>query len=114
MTIFHNPRCSKSRQTLELLHARGIEVEIVKYLEEPLGAGAVLDLLRKLGGEPSSLLRKKEDEYKTLSLSDDVTAEEVAEAIAKHPRLMERPVVAKGERAVIGRPPERVLEYFGL
>jgi len=110
--LFHNARCSKSRQALALLEARGIEPEVVEYLKKPPSAAAVEALLAKLGGPPSALLRRSEAEYAALGLSPASSAREVAEAIAAHPILLERPVLVVGDRAVIGRPPERVLELL--
>ena len=112
VVIYHNPRCSKSRQTLALLTEQGVEPEIIEYLQTPLSAEQVLGLLKKLGGSPVALLRKKEAPYKELGLGADSSAAQVADAIAAHPVLMERPLVVKGSRAAIGRPPENVLEIL--
>ncbi|NZA27002.1 arsenate reductase (glutaredoxin) [Luteimonas sp. SJ-92] len=111
--IYHNPRCSKSRAALELLRARGVAPRIVRYLEEPLDAGGLRVLLRQLGIPARGLLRTGEAEYAELGLADPALGEEaIVAAMAAHPRLIERPVFARGERAVIGRPPERVLELL--
>ena len=110
--IYHNPRCTKSRQTLELLRKRGIEPEVIEYLKTPPSAAEVKGLLEKLGVEPHALLRKGEAPYKELGLSAKSTKTEVAQAIAGHPILLERPVVVAGNKAVIGRPPERALEIL--
>jgi len=109
-TIYHNPRCSKSRQTLQLLQEHGIEPEIVLYLEHPLNKKQLRELLRKLGIEARALLRRGEDEYRQNGLDDAALGEDaLLDALAAHPKLMERPVVVRGERAVLGRPPENVL-----
>lgn len=111
--LYHNPRCSKSRGALELLQERGIEPEIVRYLDEPLDANALRALVRKLGIRPRELLRTGEDEYRDLGLADgSMDDDAIIEAMAAHPRLIERPILVRGERAVIGRPPERVLELL--
>lgn len=107
--LFHNPRCSKSREAKALLEERGFPVEIVDYLKTPPSAAEVKRLLAKLGGKPSCLLRTKEDEYAELGLSTESTADEVAAAIAAHPVLLERPLLVVGDRAVIGRPTEALL-----
>lgn len=111
----HNPRCSKSRAALELLHERGIEPELVLYLVDPPTADELRRLLRLLDLTARALLRTSEDEYLALGL-DDATQDDAAivAAMAAHPRLIERPILirldaAQGDRAVIGRPPERVL-----
>ena len=112
-TIYHNPRCSKSRQTLALLEAAGIEPAVVKYLETPLDAETLEALVDKLGITPRELLRKGEEEYKSLELArPDLSDRHLIDAMAVHPRLIERPIVVKGARAVLGRPPENVQELI--
>ncbi len=109
-TIFHNPRCSKSRQTLQLLTDRGIEPEVILYLEAPPSATALKQLINKLGITPRQLLRKGEDQYKALGLADtDKSDAELIAAMIAEPKLIERPIVVNGARAVLGRPPENVL-----
>ena len=111
--LYHNPRCSKSRAALELLSQRGVEPEIIRYLDTPPDADALRRLLAQLGLRARALLRTREDEYKTLKLDDPALDDEaLIAAMAAHPRLIERPVFVRGERAVIGRPPERVLELL--
>lgn len=111
--IYHNPRCSKSRQTLELLKSRDIEPEVVLYLETPLSAEAIGDLLKKLGISARELLRKGEQAYKDHNLADQSLSEEqLIAAMVESPKLIERPIVVNGDRARIGRPPEQVLEIF--
>ena len=111
-TIFHNPRCSKSRKTLALLEERGIETRIVEYITPPLTGEQITDILTKLGMEAHGLLRTKEDAYQQCRLSKDSTHEEIVDAICAHPILMERPIVIVAERAAIGRPPENILEIL--
>lgn len=112
-TLYHNPRCSKSRAALELLQARGIEPKILRYLETPPDAPTLRALLGKLGISARQLLRRAEDEYQSLGLSDPTLDEDaLIRAMAEHPRLIERPILIVGERAVVGRPPERVLELL--
>jgi len=112
-TLYHNTRCSKSRGALELLQSRGIEPEIVYYLETPPSPAQLGELLRMLGLPARELLRKGEDEYRELGLDDPSLPENaLIEAMAKHPKLIERPVFVNNGRAVIGRPPERVLEIL--
>lgn len=112
-TIFHNPRCSKSRQTLQLLEQHGVAPEIVLYLEQPPSKLLLKQLLDKLGVSARELLRKGEDEYRELGLADTTLSEAaLLEAMHTHPKLIERPIVVKGERAVLGRPPENVLELL--
>ena len=113
LTIYHNPRCSKSRQTLSLLQDQGLEPEIVLYLETAPSAETITLLLKKLGIDARQLLRRGEQEYKDQSLADtDLSEQQLIAAMAKYPKLIERPIVIKGERAAIGRPPEAVLEII--
>ena len=113
LTLFHNPRCSKSRGALELLEARGLAPTIVRYLETPPSAAELQALLGKLGIGARQLLRTGEDEYKALGLDDPQLSDaQLIEAMAAHPKLIERPILVAGDRAVIGRPPEKVLEIL--
>ncbi len=113
VTIYHNPRCSKSRQTLALLRQRGIEPEIVRYLETPPDAATLQELLRKLGMGARQLLRTGEPEYREAGLEDPGLDEAaIIAAMVREPRLIERPIVVAGTRAALGRPPERVLEIL--
>jgi len=112
-TIYHNPRCSKSRQTLALLEERGIQPEIIKYLETPPDAQTLDRLLNMLGKEPRELMRRQEAEYKALGLDDPALSREtLIQAMVEHPKLIERPIVVQGEHAALGRPPEDVLEIL--
>jgi arsenate reductase len=108
--IYHNPRCSKSRQTLQLLEENGVQPEVVLYLESPPSAGDLKDLLVKLGINARDLLRKGEDAYKENNLKDkDLSDDDLIAAMVSFPKLIERPIVVKGKQAVLGRPPENVL-----
>ena len=111
--LYHNTRCSKSRGALELLNERGIEPEVVYYLETPPSPAELRDLLRKLGIGARELLRPGEPQFAELGLNDPSLPDEaLVAAMAEYPRLIERPVFVNGDRAVIGRPPERVLEIL--
>ena len=113
MKLYHNTRCSKSRGALELLQARGLEPEVVYYLETPPSPAELRALLRMLGISARGLLRTDEPEYAALGLDDPSLGEDaLVAAMAAHPKLIERPVFVHGDRAVIGRPPERVLELL--
>lgn len=112
-TIYHNPRCTKSRQTLELLRDRGVEPEVILYLETPPDTATLKTLVKKLGLKRAhELVRTKEKEYRDAGLSKDSDDDTVIRAISEYPKLLERPVVVKGKQAVIGRPPENVLELI--
>jgi arsenate reductase (glutaredoxin) len=111
--IWHNPRCSKSRAALELLEQRGIDPTIVLYLDEAPTAERLDAVLKLLGLEPQALMRKAEEPFKRLGLDDPRRSRrELIDAMAAHPILIERPIVIAGDRAVVGRPPERVLEIL--
>ena len=113
LTLYHNPRCSKSRGALELLEARGLNPTVVRYLDTPLDAAQIEALLKKLGISARQLLRTGEDEYKTLNLADaSLSDTQLIAAIAAHPKLMERPILSTADKAIIGRPPENVLEIL--
>ena len=113
LTLYHNPRCSKSRGALELLEARGLAPTVVRYLETPPTAEELKALLGKLGIRARQLLRSGEDEYKTLNLADASLSEaQLIEAMVQHPKLIERPILIAGDKAAIGRPPEKVLEIL--
>ncbi|MBC9251743.1 arsenate reductase (glutaredoxin) [Pseudomonas alcaligenes] len=113
LTLYHNPRCSKSRGALELLEARGLTPAVVRYLETPPSASELQALLGKLGIGARQLLRTGEDEYKALNLADASLSEaQLIAAMVAHPKLIERPILIAGDKAVIGRPPEKVLELL--
>ncbi len=112
-TIYHNPRCSKSRQTLALITDQGIEPEIVLYLETPMDAQTIGGLLKKLNLTARQLLRKGEQAYKEQRLADtSLSDSQLIDAMVKFPKLIERPIVVVDNRAIIGRPPEQVLEIL--
>lgn len=111
--IYHNPRCSKSRQTLILIQDAGIEPEVIKYLDSPPSTRELGQILKKLGIEPRELMRKGESVYKELGLaSREMSRQEAIQLLHEHPMLIERPIVVRGDRAVLGRPPENVLELL--
>ena len=108
--IYHNPRCSKSRQTLSLIREQGHTPKIIEYLKEPPSVSEILNILSLLKVEPRAILRTKEGPYKELKLSNsELTVNQLVVAIANNPILMERPIVINGNKAAIGRPPENVL-----
>ena len=112
-SIYHNPRCSKSRQALALLEENGIEPNVIKYLDNPPDANTLRALVRQLGlARAHDLVRVKEAEYKEAGLHADADDDIVIAALVRYPKLLERPVVVHGKRAVIGRPPEKVLELI--
>jgi len=107
--IYHNPRCSKSRQTLELIRARGIEPDIVDYLKTPPETAELKRIIARLGVEVRDIMRSGEAVYKELDLArPELSEDELIAAIHAHPRLLQRPIVVRGEQARIGRPPESV------
>ena len=111
--IFHNPRCSKSRQTLKLLEDNNCEIEIINYLEIDLDVLLIKDTLEKLSLKPRDILRKSEQDYKDNNLKrEDFSDNELINYMIKYPKLIERPIVIKEDRAVLGRPPENVLELI--
>jgi len=113
VTIYHNPRCSKSRQTLQLLREKGVAPEIVEYLETPPDVQTLTRILDMLSLEPRDLIRKKEKEYKQNGLDDPgLSREALIEAMVATPKLIERPIVISNGRAALGRPPERVLDIL--
>lgn len=113
VTMYHNPRCSKSRQTLSLLEQHGIQPAIVEYLKTPPTAAELKGVLEKLRMGPRDLMRKKEEPYKTLGLDDEsLSDEQLVKAMVYNPILIERPIVVTDHGAKIGRPPEDVLDLF--
>ena len=108
--IYHNPRCSKSRETLKLVEEQGVELEIIEYLKHPPTAAELQDVLNKLGLKPRQLMRSKEAEYKDNGLDDPALSDaELIEAMIRIPKLIERPIVLANNKAAVGRPPESVL-----
>tara|TARA_E500000178_G_scaffold345547_1_gene395601 strand:- start:370 stop:717 length:348 start_codon:yes stop_codon:yes gene_type:complete len=113
VTIFHNPRCSKSRQTLSLIQEKNIDINIIEYLKTPPDISQLKQVLKQLGYEPRQLMRKSEQIYKDLDLgNENKTAEDLIIAMTQNPILIERPIVLSGEKAAIGRPPESVLNIL--
>ena len=113
VTIFHNPRCSKSRQTLSLIQEKNIDINIIEYLKTPPDISQLKQILKQLGYKPRQLMRKSEQIYKDLDLgNENKTAEDLVNAMAQNPILIERPIVLSGEKAAIGRPPESVLNIL--
>lgn len=114
IVIWHNPRCGKSRETLALLEAKGVKPRVVEYLKDPPTAAQIKAALKLLGLKARELMRRHEPEYRSEGLDDPALSEEqLVAAMAKHPILIERPVVLAGKKAALGRPPERVLEILG-
>ncbi len=113
VTIYHNPRCSKSRQTLALLEDEGIEPEVIQYLDTPPDPATLQGLIAKLGIPVRDLIRTGEAEYKELGLGKpDISDKQLVEVMSSHPKLIQRPIVVNGDRAAIGRPPESVLDIL--
>ena len=111
--IYHNPRCSKSRQTLQLLQEQDVDVEIIEYLKTPPSAAELSDILQKLDMEPRTLMRKNEAEYKATGMDNTgLTKDELIKGMVATPKLIERPIVLANDKAAIGRPPESVLEIL--
>ena len=112
MKIYHNPRCSKSRQTLALIEEAGIQPEVIKYLDNIPSKEELLDLLMKLNLKPVDILRKGEKAYKEIIKGKTFGKEELIQIMIENPKLIERPIVVKGNKAVLGRPPENVLKLL--
>lgn len=111
-TLYHNPRCSKSRAALALLQERGVEPEVVLYLQTPPSIDELKRLLGRLGLSAAELVRSKEGAYRDAGLGKQSSEAELLQAMAWEPKLIERPILVRGDRAVIGRPPEKVLELL--
>ena len=112
ITMYHNPRWGKSRKTLQLLRDNGHEPNIIEYLNNPPNIKELSEICNVLQLRPSDIIRKGEKEYKELNISELNRDEDLIEEIVKHPKLMERPIVIKGEKGIIGRPPENVLKLL--
>lgn len=110
--FLHNPRCSKSRAALELVRESGVELPVREYLKDPLSVDELRRLVRLLGVRPIAIARRGEPQFAALGLGDATPDEEVLRAMAEHPILVERPIVVRGGRAVVGRPPETVRELL--
>ncbi|MBL6445051.1 arsenate reductase (glutaredoxin) [Fulvivirga sp. 29W222] len=112
LTIYHNPRCRKSRETLGIIESSGAMMEVVEYLKTPPTKGELKQIIEKLGIKPEGLIRKGEAIYKEKYKGKSLTDDEWIEAMEGNPILIERPIVVKGDKAVIGRPPENVKELL--
>lgn len=110
--FLHNPRCSKSRAALELVREAGVDLPVREYLREPLSVDELRRIVKLLGVRPIDIVRRSEPQYAALHLSKETADDEVLRAMAEHPILIERPIVVRGKRAVVGRPPERVGEIL--
>ena len=112
VTIWHNPRCSKSRNAAALLEEKGIDAEVVKYLDTPPSKEEIIEVLKMLGLSARELMRTKEEIYKELNLKEVRDEEKLIEAMAENPKLIERPIVIKDGKAVIGRPIENIIDLL--
>jgi arsenate reductase len=112
IVVWHNPRCSKSRNAIKYLDEKGVEYEVRRYLDEPPTVEEIREVLKKLGMKPRELMRTKEKLYRELSLKEVEDEEKLIEAMAEHPKLIERPIVIKGEKAVVARPETRIDEIL--
>ncbi|MEM6321634.1 MAG: arsenate reductase (glutaredoxin) [Bacteroidota bacterium] len=112
MKIYHNPRCGKSRQTLQLIQNKGVSPEIILYLKKPISKEELTDLTKKLGIQPSELVRKNEAIYKEKFKGKEVSEADWLDHLITYPKLIERPIVVDGDRAILGRPPENILGLF--
>lgn len=112
VTIWHNPKCAKSREALKLLEAKGEKIEVVKYLDEPKSREEIVKLLALLKISARELMRTKEEIYKELGLTKERNEDKLIDALVQHPKLIERPILIEGNRAIIGRPVERVIEFL--
>ena len=114
ISIYHNPACSKSRATLALLEENDVNPNIIYYLETPPSIDELRSLLGKLGLQLNDIIRRSEDDFDELGLDDETLSEEIVlDLLQKHPHLLQRPIVVKGDKAIIGRPPENVLDLIG-
>ncbi len=112
LTIYHNPRCSKSRETLKIIEENGAEVKIVEYLSHVPTKPELIDLLKMLKVPAKEIVRKGEPIYKELYKDKELSEDQWVEAMISHPKLIERPIVVKGNQAILGRPPQNVIELF--
>jgi arsenate reductase (glutaredoxin) len=112
ITIYHNPRCSKSRQGVAILEESGKDFKVIKYLDTPLSAKKLSEIISLLQIPPIDLVRKNEAIWKELYKGKNLTPAETIEAMVSHPKLIERPIVINGRKAVLGRPPERILDIL--
>ena len=112
ITIWHNPRCSKSREALQILQENNSKIEVVKYLQSNPSKKEIQEILSKLDLSARELMREKEDIYKELNLKDELDEEKLIEAMVEYPKLIERPVLIKGDKAIIGRPTSKIAEFL--
>ena len=112
LTILHNPRCSKSRQTLEIIHQKGVKPEVIKYLETPPSASEIKQLLKLLNLKADDIMRIGEDDYKQQIKNKQLSESEKIDLLVKFPKIIERPIVFNDKKAIIGRPPENVLKLL--
>jgi arsenate reductase len=112
MKIYHNPRCSKSRQTLALIEEKGVEVEVVEYLKNTPSKAELMDIIGRLGISAYELLRRREKDFIENYKGKDLTDDQWIDAMIQYPKLIERPIVIKDQKAVLGRPPENVLDLI--
>jgi arsenate reductase (glutaredoxin) len=112
-TIWHNPKCSKSREALQLLEEKGEAYEVFKYLDTPPSRDEIVELLAKLGISARELMRTKEDLYKELEVANVTEEEKLIDILVDNPKLIERPILIEEKRALIGRPVEKVIEFLG-
>ena len=112
MKIYHNPRCRKSRETLDLIKQNTSEFEIIEYLKDPLQAKEIILILKKLNLKPIDIIRRNEEIWKKNYNKNAMCDTEIINAIVENPKLLERPIITNGKQAVIGRPPENVLALF--
>lgn len=112
MKIYHNPRCRKSRETLEIIRSKGVEPEIIEYLNTPPSKSELTELLKMIGKSPQDLLRKGESIFKDQFKGKELSDEQWLEAMIENPKLIERPIVVSNKKAILGRPPENVLELL--
>lgn len=111
LTLYHNPRCSKSREALVLLESRGVRFRVHRYLDDPLQRDALMALARRLGDDAERMLRRDEPAWRERNITAP-TLSEIIDAIVEHPRLMQRPIVDDGQYAAIGRPPQAILQLI--
>ncbi len=112
ITIYHNQRCSKSRECYNILDSKQVDFEVIKYLEEPLSKAKLQEIIKMLNIKPIELVRKNEAIWKEKYKGKEMDDTAVVEALVQYPKLIERPIVINGNKAVIGRPPEKVLEIL--
>ncbi|MFA5428044.1 MAG: arsenate reductase (glutaredoxin) [Sulfurimonas sp.] len=112
ITIWHNPKCSKSSEAMEILKSGGYETSVVKYLVDSPTEMQIREVLKMLGVSARELMRTKEELYTELNLADELDEDKLILAMVKHPKLIERPVIIKGDRAIIGRPSEKIIKFL--